>query len=227
MQCSEYFLFLITKKVTTVAKIVTFANVKGGTGKSTLCINVAAMLVKLNYKVCVIDADRQKSTLDWITNTSDAVLSQVACNEISNLAEISELNYEFVLVDTQGSLNKELSLVLGMSSLVLVPCRVSRDDIVGQGWIQMFLERSQKGEHDTPMLAVLNGVNKRSSILSHIKQQLNDDGTDVARTTISQRVCFSETNVNKRSVIGYNQTAESEIAELTSEILTILDNGRQ
>jgi chromosome partitioning protein len=227
VQSENCLLVLISKGMATVAKIVTFANVKGGSGKSTLCINIAAMLVKLNRSVCVVDADPQKSTFDWITNTKDSVLSLVNCDDVSNLDEIPQLRYEFVLIDTQGSLNKELSHFLRISSLVLVPCRVSRDDIVGQGWIQMFLERSQKGEHDTPMLAVLNGVNKRSSILSHIKQQLNDDGTDVARTTVSQRVCFSETNVNKRSVIGYNQTAESEIAELTSEILTILDNGRQ
>ena len=34
-----------------------------------------------------------------------------------------------------------------------------------------------------------------------------------------QRVCFSETNVNKMSVISYNKVAEDEIRELTSEVL--------
>ena len=68
-------------------------------------------------------------------------------------------------------------------------------------------------------------MNKRSSILTHIKQQLNDDATKVAKTTVSQRVCFSETNVNKMSIIGYNKVAETEISDLTSEILELLNSG--
>ena len=207
-----------------MSKIVTFANVKGGSGKSTLCVNIAAMLVKLNRSVCVIDTDPQQSTYDWIINTKDPLLSQVNCRDVSNLEALSEIDDEFILIDTQGNLNKELADFLKVSSLVLVPCRVSRDDIVGQGWVQMFLQKSQSEKKTTPIMAILNGVNKRSQILSHIKQQLNDDGTKVAQTTVSQRVCFSETNVNKMSVIRYNNAAEGEISDLTSEIINLLRN---
>ena len=207
-----------------MSKIVTFANVKGGSGKSTLCVNIAAMLVKLNRSVCVIDSDPQQSTYDWIINTKDPLLSQVNCRDVSNLEALSEIDDEFILIDTQGNLNKELADFLKISSLVLVPCRVSRDDIVGQGWVQMFLQKSQSEKKTTPIMAILNGVNKRSQILSHIKQQLNEDGTKVAQTTVSQRVCFSETNVNKMSVIRYNNAAEGEISDLTSEIINLLRN---
>ena len=207
-----------------MSKIVTFANVKGGSGKSTLCVNIAAMLVKLNRSVCVIDSDPQQSTYDWIINTKDPLLSQVNCRDVSNLEALSEIDDEFILIDTQGNLNKELADFLKISSLVLVPCRVSRDDIVGQGWVQMFLQKSQSEKKTTSIMAILNGVNKRSQILSHIKQQLNEDGTKVAQTTVSQRVCFSETNVNKMSVIRYNNAAEGEISDLTSEIINLLRN---
>ena len=210
--------------MTFVSKIVTFANVKGGSGKSTLCVNIAAMLVKLNRSVCVIDTDPQQSTYDWIINTKDPLLSQVNCRDVSNLEALSEIDDEFILIDTQGNLNKELADFLKVSSLVLVPCRVSRDDIVGQGWVQMFLQKSQSEKKTTPIMAILNGVNKRSQILSHIKQQLDEDGTKVAQTTVSQRVCFSETNVNKMSVIRYNNAAEGEISDLTSEIINLLRN---
>jgi chromosome partitioning protein len=227
VQCLYYRLALIGKGTSKVTKIVTFANVKGGSGKSTLCINIAAMLVKLKQSVCVVDADPQQSTLDWIKNTKDPVLSLVNCNEFSDFDKIFELGYDFVLIDTQGSLNKELASFLKISSLVLVPCRISRDDIVGQGWVQMFLKKSQDVGQNIPILAVLNGVNKRSHILSHIKQQLREDGTSVAGTTVSQRVCFSETNVNKMSVISYNKVAEDEIRELTCEVLGFLRDRSQ
>ena len=73
-----------------------------------------------------------------------------------------------------------------------------------------------------PILSVLNGVNKRSSILSHVIEQLKEDGVQVAKTCISQRVCFAETNVNKMSVIGYNKQATEEIIDLTNEILNLI-----
>ena len=210
-----------------MAKVVTFANIKGGSGKSTLCVNIAAMLTKLKFDVCVIDADPQKSTSDWIINTKDPLLSQVTCIEILDPEKFVELDYDFVLIDTQGSLNKELAGFLRVSSLVLVPCRSSRDDIVGQGWIQIFLEKSQHELKKVPLLAVLNGVNKRSQILYHIKQQLNEDGVLVAKTSVSQRVCFSETNVNMVSIIGYNRVAEGELRDLTNELLTYVQYNKE
>jgi chromosome partitioning protein len=185
------------------------------------------MLTKLKFDVCVIDADPQKSTSDWIINTKDPLLSQVTCNEILDPEKFVELDYDFVLIDTQGSLNKELAGFLRVSSLVLVPCRSSRDDIVGQGWIQIFLEKSQHELKKVPLLAVLNGVNKRSQILSHIKQQLSEDGVLVAKTSVSQRVCFSETNVNMVSIIGYNRVAEGELRDLTNELLTYIQYNKE
>ena len=165
-------MLLIIKKETKVAKVVTFANVKGGSGKSTLCINMAAILVRAGYSVAIIDADHQKCSQDWITGTKDKLLS--------------------------------------------------RDDIVGQGWIEVFLKQSNQNIKKAPILTVLNGVNKRSSILSHVIEQLKEDGVKVAETCISQRVCFAETNVNKISVIGYNKHATKEIVDLTNEALNLI-----
>ena len=111
---------------------------------------------------------------------------------------------------------------LFQSSLIITPCRVSRDDLVGQGWIEVFLKQSSQNVNKAPVLTVLNGVNKRSSILSHVIEQLKEDGIEVAETCISQRVCFAETNVNKISVIGYNKQATEEIVDLTNEALKLI-----
>ena len=60
-----------------MAKVVTFANVKGGSGKSTLCINMAAILIRAGYSVAILDSDQQKCSQDWITGTKDKLLSRV------------------------------------------------------------------------------------------------------------------------------------------------------
>ena len=215
-------MLLIIKKETKVAKVVTFANVKGGSGKSTLCINMAAILIRAGYSVAILDADQQKCSQDWITGTKDKLLSRVEIIDQAEFIASENVDVDFLLIDTQGSLTKEMAQFLFQSSLIITPCRVSRDDIVGQGWIEVFLKQSNRDIKKAPILTVLNGVNKRSSILSHVIEQLKEDGVQVAETCISQRVCFGETNVNKISVIGYNKPATEEIVDLTNEALNLI-----
>ena len=208
-----------------MAQVVTFANVKGGSGKSTLCINMAAILIREGYTVALIDADQQKCSQDWITGTKDKFLSKVEIIDQAEFKASENVDVDFLLIDTQGSLTKEMAQFLFQSSLIITPCRVSRDDIVGQGWIEVFLKQSNLDVKKAPILTVLNGVNKRSSILSHVIEQLKEDGIQVAKTCISQRVCFAETNVNKISVIGYNKPATEEIVDLTNEALNLIKRG--
>ena len=218
-------MLLIIKKDSKVSKVVTFANVKGGSGKSTLCINMAAILIREGYSVALIDADQQKCSQDWITGTRDKLLSRIEIIDQAEFIASENVDVDFLLIDTQGSLTKEMAQFLFQSSLIITPCRVSRDDIVGQGWIEVFLKQSNRDIKKAPILTVLNGVNKRSSILSHVIEQLKEDGVQVAETCISQRVCFAETNVNKISVIGYNKHATDEIVELTNEALNLIKSG--
>ena len=205
-----------------MVKVVTFANVKGGSGKSTLCINMAAILIREGYSVALIDADQQKCSQDWITGTRDKLLSRIEIIDQAEFIASENIDVDFLLIDTQGSLTKEMAQFLFQSSLIITPCRASRDDIVGQGWIEVFLKQSNQNIKKAPILTVLNGVNKRSSILSHVIEQLKEDGVQVAETCISQRVCFAETNVNKISVIGYNKHATKEIVDLTNEALNLI-----
>ena len=205
-----------------MAKVITFANVKGGSGKSTLCVNMAAILIRSGYSVALLDADQQKCSQDWLSGTKDKLLSRVQIIEQDALKNSEDGEFDFLVIDTQGSLTKEMAQFLFQSSLIITPCRVSRDDIVGQGWIEVFLRQASQDLKKPPILTVLNGVNKRSSILSHVIEQLKEDGVRVAETCISQRVCFAETNVNKISVIGYNKQATKEIVDLTNEALNLI-----
>ena len=52
------------------AKVVSFMNMKGGVGKTTLCVNLAYSLSKINKKVLMIDIDPQSNMSQYILTSS-------------------------------------------------------------------------------------------------------------------------------------------------------------
>ena len=49
-----------------MGKIIAFANQKGGSGKTTLSVNLAVLWSNSQYRVAVIDADNQNDPKDFL-----------------------------------------------------------------------------------------------------------------------------------------------------------------
>ena len=48
-----------------MGKVISVANQKGGSGKTTLSANLAVLWSNSGYKVAIIDADKQRSLSNW------------------------------------------------------------------------------------------------------------------------------------------------------------------
>ena len=72
-----------------MAKIISFANQKGGVGKTTSAVNVAASLGVIGYRVLIVDLDPQGNTTSGVgiskknlkSTTKEALLGQAAPEE--------------------------------------------------------------------------------------------------------------------------------------------------
>ena len=88
-----------------MATVIAVANQKGGCGKTTAAMNLAGGLAKAGYRVLVVDADPQESSLNWRSMSEDsrlpfqviALASPMMHKELPGL--IGNSDYELVLID--------------------------------------------------------------------------------------------------------------------------------
>jgi chromosome partitioning protein len=116
-----------------MGSIITLASAKGGCGKSTVAIVLAANLTALGYKVCVIDSDRNQSFASWHSNAYEGkpftVLSEVDHIKVVDLASEQAEAHDLVLVDTAGFENLTAASAIGMADFVLIPCMPDRGSV--------------------------------------------------------------------------------------------------
>ena len=115
--------------------IVLVGTTKGGTGKSTLCTNLAAMRAKGGHKVLIIDTDAQTSALKWCRyraedNVEPRIVSVSKRGRIvEDVLAMGDV-FETVLVDAGGEDSRELRQCLAIADYVLSPLQPNQYDLM-------------------------------------------------------------------------------------------------
>jgi chromosome partitioning protein len=108
---------------------------KGGSGKSTITMNIAAELVRQKKDVIIVDTDRQSSTADWANERTlqqtnmPAIFCVQKYNEIHTTLLDFNKRYDYVLVDSAGRDAPELRSAMIVAHKLLIPIRPSQLDL--------------------------------------------------------------------------------------------------
>ena len=114
-----------------VVSIIALVGNKGGAGKTTLAVNLAAGLAR-QQSVAVIDADPQGSALQWRAIAGDASAPPVAAAEADLQRQAFKLlqDYRWVVIDCPPSVHApQTGAVLGFGDLALIPVQPSPMDL--------------------------------------------------------------------------------------------------
>ncbi|MEM6468708.1 MAG: ParA family protein [Planctomycetota bacterium] len=107
--------------------VIAVANTKGGVGKSTTAVHLAAWLYEQGHSVMLADCDTQHSSSEWIKEACPGVETVLLDKPNDILNELPSLAQEvdYVVADGPGSQTETSRALLLRADLAVIPCKAS------------------------------------------------------------------------------------------------------
>ncbi len=196
---------------------LTFAQQKGGAGKTTLVAHLARAWQLAGKSVILIDLDPQRSLSFWNELREDDAFDLREGAGWRAGPDIKEARgqADVVLVDCPGNASDLLQAALRESDMVVIPCQPSPLDIWATAPILKMATKEK-----TAARIVLNRVPPRGPHADAAQKSLTSDSGQVLRSQIGNRVAFSALMSAGKTAIdrGGNAKAKSEIDALRREL---------
>lgn len=205
-------------------KIIAFTGQKGGTGKSTLALNVGLCLKNIGGAVILLDRDPQGALSSLAEDGQFCGLPMRSSIEkdIEAVArEIAEEGCDYLVIDTSPSLGGEFTEVAKMCDLMLIPTRPSRFDAQSLVNALSMLEESF-GPNVVPVYALLNQVREQLRVTAEMLETIKGMDIPVLKSMVSERtihqLALSEGESIFQRPLKESRIARDEIVKLTREI---------
>ena len=208
--------------------IISFLNQKGGVGKTTLSINVATSLALKKYKVLLIDADPQNSSLDWASIrkkegmfTVVGITKPIIHKEIKKLAK----DYDHIVIDGPPRIYDVAKSAIVSSDLVIIPVQPSPYDVWAASEVVELIKEVSEPLEGIKSIKCCFAINRKivnTAVGRDVTQALSHYQIEVLPSHICQRVAYVETAAVGSTVVeehDKNPSASEEITKLTEEVL--------
>jgi chromosome partitioning protein len=216
-----------------VAKIIAVANQKGGSGKTTVSMQLAGAIARRGNRVLVVDADPQGTATRWAASAGDdnpfpaSVIGLSAANakvhrEVKKFID----DYGHIIIDCPPAADSPVpQSALLIADLVLVPIIPSPLDMwAAVGIRQVILNVADLNEGLRSRL-VLNQCQPNTTLAQETLEVLPEFGIELAKTQIRHRQVYRQSAVFGQTVHDFGSKASAAIEEteaLTDEAFEVL-----
>jgi chromosome partitioning protein len=206
--------------------VITFANTKGGAGKTTAVLLLATELARMGHRVTVLDADPQLWISRWSEMSGEmknlSVISHVTMASMETHIRDNRANTDCFIIDLPGTKSPLLTMALGISDHVLIPVQGSAMDARGASEVLEHIEllnrkMGMKIDHSVVLTRVNAMISTRSMLL--VKALLAEKNVRVLNTPIAERAAF-------RDIFDYGGTLEALDCQKVSNVEKAMENVR-
>jgi len=210
-----------------VSKVITIAQQKGGSGKTTIAANLAAVFaIKNNLSTTILDTDPQGSLGKWFITRQEKLKSKNTIQfktaslwgaqyEAKSLKEKSDL----VIIDTPPKIDADGRPAIEVADLVLIPISPSQVDFWATESIIELAKREKK-----EILILINRANAKSKLIKEAVKFVNDMKVNKAKTILGNRQIFVSSMGLGLTVVEKQRTGKGslEMLSLAKEIQSFL-----
>ena len=214
------------------AKVITITNQKGGSGKTTVAVNLAGTLGRRGYEVLLADIDPQGSAAHYVSTAPEG---QEMAVTIAGLAKTGERvhkyiqkfseQYDYIVVDCPPVVdNKAARSALLISHLVIIPVQPAPLDFESTKATLELVENTQV-QNRRLKARLLATACPRTNIAEIMLEALGEAEVALMDSSLGYRTAYREAAGEGVTVhdMGYTaQAAADEVDALTDEVQNLL-----
>ena len=203
--------------------IILVGGEKGGTGKTTIAVNLAALRARAGKDVLLVDTDTQGTASMWAqTRTEELVLPAITtvskfgralADEVRKLAP----RFDDIVIDAGGRDSIELRQSMLVANLMLVPARPSQFDIHGLAAISKIVGEAKAFNTTLRAVVVINcapthATNSDAEQMGELVSEMNDLG--LSHAVLKDRMSFRRAARDGKAVAEHLPADERAIFEM-------------
>src|SRR4051794_10028738 len=213
--------------------VIAMLNQKGGVGKTTLSLHIAAALASdRQSRVLLIDADPQGSALDWSAQrTADPLFSVVGLPKPTLHREIAALGrgYDWVIIDGPPRVNELARSAIAASDVVLIPVQPSPFDVWAASDIIEIVDECAVHKPDLQTRFIINRQFPNTTLGAEVKDALASFSVPLMASVIRNRTEYAKAAKNGLTALETepNGPAAREVIALVNEICDLVSGVQQ